>query len=217
MKGLLRKELYMIWKNFRIYMVMCVVFLIFGIWSDNSFFMLFYPAMLCGMIPVSILNFDEKTGWDRYSLCFPLSRYQLVAGKYLISLICSAFICGLYALVWGVKILITRDYSDALNALSVFLPTLITIALLPPAILLPCVFKFGSQKGAYAYYAVIAILAAIVIAALNVAGSSAPRIMAMLDFLSLSPLSILLLPLGAAILFLLSWPLSSHIYAKKDF
>ena len=66
MKGLLKKEFLMIWKNFRTYMVMCVIFLIFGVWSDNSFFILFYPAMLCGLIPVSVINFDEKTGcWRR--------------------------------------------------------------------------------------------------------------------------------------------------------
>ena len=216
MKGLLRKEFIMIWKNFRLYMVLCMFFLIFGVWNENAFFLLFYPAMLCSLIPVSVLNFDEKTGWDRYSLCFPLSRKQLVGSKYLISLICSLVICSLYALAWTVKVLITGDAGEAADILYIFVPTLLTIGLLPPTILLPCVFKFGSQKGSYAYYAVIALLMAVVVSVMKILGDSVAAF-AFLDFLNLSRASIFLLPLAAAVLFTLSWPLSSRIYAKKDF
>ena len=92
----------------------------------------------------------------------------------------------------------------------------LTVALLPPAILLPCVFKLGSQKGSYAYYTVIALMAAL-IGVLNVSDVSGNQIEAALSFLAPSPFSILLLPLAAAILFFLSWPLSARIYEKKDF
>ena len=217
MKGLLRKELYMLWKNFRTYLVMAVVFLIFGAWSDNGFFMLFYPILLCSMIPVSILNFDEKTGWDRYSLCFPLSRSKLVAGKYLISLICSGAIFVLYSLVGGAKLLLTRDWGSGADMLALYLLIQVAIALLPPAILLPCVFKLGSQRGAYAYYAVIALLTGVIVAALHISGESNPGSLALPGVLNLSPLSVLLLALGAVALFALSWPLSARIYEKKEF
>ena len=217
MKGLLQKELYMVWKNFRTYMVMAVAFLIFGAWSDNSFFMLFYPILLCSMIPVSIVNFDEKSGWDRYSLCFPLSRAQLVGGKYLITLVCSGAIFVLYSLVWGARLLLSRDLGSATAILSVYLPTLVIIALLPATVLLPCVFKFGSQKGAYAYYIVVAVLVAAMTAAMTFARKVGVRTEALLDFLNLSPLSILLLALGAILLFFLSWRLSARIYGKKEF
>ena len=216
MKGLLKKEFYITMKSFRIHLLMCIVFLVLGAWSETSFFVLIYPAILCGMIPVSILNFDEKTGWDRYSLCFPLPRSQVVGCKYLVSLILSAAICVVYVLIWGCTMLITKNSVELMPALSVYLPTLFTVALLPPAILLPCVFKLGSQKGSYAYYTVIALMAAL-IGVLNVSDVSGNQIEAALSFLAPSPFSILLLPLAAAILFFLSWPLSARIYEKKDF
>ena len=215
MKGLLKKEFYIIWKNFRVYFILCAAFLVYGLWSSNNFFMLFYPAMLCSMIPVSIINFDEKFGWDLYSLTFPLSRKQLVSCKYFISLICSSAICVVYTSVWAGRLLLIGDYGEAMTTLSVYLPTLITIVLLPPAILLPCVFKFGSQKGAYAYYAVLAGLGAMIAVFLSVADMG--DVIAFFQTADRSLFPILLLPLAAAVLFALSWPLSTRIYEKKSF
>ena len=203
MKGLLKKEFIMIWKNFRYYMVMCLFFLGFGIWSDNNFFMLFYPAMLGGMMPMSLLSFDEKSGWDLYSLCFPLSRAQLVSCKYLISLICSGAVCAVYALAWAIKVWVT---GVGMTTLAIYLYTLLTVALLPPALLLPCIFKFGSQKGAWFYYIFLAAVFAAVIAVLNV-----------FPYTDFTVFPVFVLPLAAALLFALSWPLSARIYAKKDF
>ena len=204
MKGLLLKDLYMIWKNFRIYFVICLAFLFIGVWSSNSFFFV-YPAVMGSMVPINILSFDEKSGWDRYSLAFPVSRARLVASKYLISLICSGSMLLLCSLFMVGKIFFISHDTEMLDA---FLPTLLVMMFLPPAVVLPCIFKFGSQKGSLAYILVFGVVFGVGYAVTQVAG---------LADLGSFPSVIAFLPLATAALYALSWPLSIRIYKRKEF
>ena len=50
-------------------------------------FFVFYPCMLCGMIPVNLLGYDERSRWMQYSGTMPYTKTQIVSGKYLIGLL----------------------------------------------------------------------------------------------------------------------------------
>ena len=214
MKGLLLKDFYMMWKNFRFYFVMCVIFLIFGIMVKNNFFMLFYPAFVCSLMPMNILSFDEKSGWDRYSLCFPLSRTQLVSARYLFSLLLAGGIFLLYVLGLVFKVcILEHSPAELWPTLAVYLPALAGMMFLPQSIIFPGVLKFGTQKGSIAYYLALGVIVGVGVAVLNVFDTLSP---AAVDFNDISRF-LWLLPLAAALLYALSWPLSARIYEKKDF
>ena len=86
MKGLLLKDWYMVKTYCRAYLLIAVVFIALSFFSDNNMFFVFYPCLLCGMIPVNLLAYDERSRWTQYSGTLPYTKTQIVSGKYLIGL-----------------------------------------------------------------------------------------------------------------------------------
>jgi len=87
MKGLLLKEWYMMKKYCKAYLLSSVVFIAVSLFSSDSLFFVFYPCLLCGMIPVYLLAYDERSRWMQYSGTLPYTKAQIVCGKYLIGLL----------------------------------------------------------------------------------------------------------------------------------
>ena len=56
MKGLLLKDWYMIQKYCRSYILITAVFIGISLENGENLFFTFYPCMLCGMIPVTLLG-----------------------------------------------------------------------------------------------------------------------------------------------------------------
>ena len=63
MRGLLLKDIYMAAKYCRAYLLLAVVFIPVSFASSENLFMIFYPCLLCGMIPVNLLGYDERSRW----------------------------------------------------------------------------------------------------------------------------------------------------------
>ena len=81
MKGLLLKDLYMMRKYCRSYLLIAVVFIALSFASNQNLFFVFYPCLLCGMIPVNLLGYDERSRWLQYSGTMPYTRAQIVSCK----------------------------------------------------------------------------------------------------------------------------------------
>ena len=77
MKGLLLKDWYMIQKYCRSYILITAVIIGISIANGENLFFTFYPCMLCGMIPVTLLGYHFR--------CFSLLSTSLAAssGNYL--------------------------------------------------------------------------------------------------------------------------------------
>lgn len=71
MKGLLLKDWYMIQKYCRSYILITAVIIGISLANGENLFFTFYPCMLCGMIPVTLLGYDERSGWMQYSGTMP--------------------------------------------------------------------------------------------------------------------------------------------------
>ena len=84
MKGLLLKDWYMMKKYCRYYLFCTIGFIILSILSAGNMFFVFYPCMLCGMIPVNLIGYDERSRWMQYSGTMPYTKAQIVSGKYVI-------------------------------------------------------------------------------------------------------------------------------------
>ena len=58
MKGLLLKDLYQLWKYCRTFLLIVVVFLGVSFVSPENLFFSLYPAMICGVLPMTLLSYD---------------------------------------------------------------------------------------------------------------------------------------------------------------
>ena len=199
MKGLLLKDYYMTVKYCRMLILMVLIFAAVSAVS-NSIFLISYPFIIAGVLPVSLYAYDEKSGWCRYADAMPYSRAQQVSAKYISALV---FICLVMLICTVGKALTGDSFIEDFSLLVMLCGT----GLLSAAVLLPFVLKFGSEKGRWAYYAVI-IIACVIAAAVFDTGSAVA--------LELTGTAAACILAGCGLLFGLSWLLSIKIYEKRE-
>ena len=199
MKALLLKEFYVASRTCRSFLLVIAVFFALSFFGRNSQFFFLYPLTMVGMIPVTLLSYDERDGWDKYSLTLPCTRAQLVSAKYLIGLIFG----GVVFLLVELLLLIGLSMGGNFDFLSMS-SALLLMGLLVPSILMPFVFKFGSEKGRIAYYFVLALLFAVI-----------AFLIGMGFYEYLNGFSWLVIA-AAVLLYLGSWRLSILFYEKRE-
>ena len=153
MKGLLLKDWYMMKKYCRAYLLIAVVFIAVSLFSNDNMFFVFYPCLLCGMIPVNLLGYDERSRWMQYSGTLPYTKTQIVSGKYLIGLLSQITILVATGVAQAAKMLIAHNFE--LGDFAVLMLLMLIVSTLTSSICLPFVFKLGVEKGRTAYYIMI--------------------------------------------------------------
>lgn len=148
MTGLVKKDLYLSLSMLKSYVLVAVVFALLtltGIY-DISFFVT-YLSVMCIMIPVNLFAYDEQARWDKYAAALPSGRAGVVKARYLFTiLICLGSL--LFALLLQLIVALftgARGQARTELLLSGLLPT--AYGCFMNAVLLPLLFKFGSQKG----------------------------------------------------------------------
>ncbi len=158
MKGLLLKDFYMMMKYCRTYFFISVIFCGLSLTESSNLFMAFYPCMLCGMIPVNLLAYDERSRWLQYSETMPYTRAQIVSGKYIIGLCTQLTVLIITGILQAVRM--SSGGGFRLGEYAVLMLLLFTMSLLSTSISLPFIFKLGVEKGRMAYYIMVGIVCA---------------------------------------------------------
>ncbi len=147
MKGLLIKDWYLMLKYSRFLLLFAVIYGVVGVFQTEFAVFSILPVMLIAMLPQTLFSYDEREKWTEYAQALPITRAQYVAEKYLFGACCYAAYLALLALLHLAAG--TADYAT-LFAMQ------FSVGLLAPSILLPFLFRFGSEKGRMAYLIVIA-------------------------------------------------------------
>lgn len=194
-------------KYCRAYLLIAVVFMAISFTDDSNLFFVFYPCLLCGMIPVNLLGYDERSRWMQYSAALPYTRSQIVSGKYLVGLLSQLAMILLTGTVHGIK-MGTRG-SFVLKDFMVLMLLMLIVSTLTSSISLPFIFKLGVERGRAAYY----VMLGFVFAASALASglfSSEMQLEIKLDLLL-----IIIAAVGVAV-YALSWYLSIVFYKKRE-
>ena len=160
MKGLLLKDFYMAAKYCRTYILIGIVFIAVsfaGADSQNMFFV-FYPCLLCGMIPVNLLAYDERSRWMEYSGALPYTKAQIVSVKYLMGVIVQGVMLLAVGLAQGVRMHIAGTFQWGEYAL--IMSSIFAMATITSSISMPFMFRWGVEKGRIAYYCMIGFVCA---------------------------------------------------------
>lgn len=154
MKGLLLKDFFTLVKQTKIFLLIIVV------WACIPDFAAVPFAVVYGAImPVTALAYDERAKWDALAAMMPYSARDLVVSKYLLgygAMIGSA----LLAFVAQTAANAVRGAGFVTDGLSPFLTLGLGLCagLLMQGILLPLVFRLGTEKGRLALFALVAIV-----------------------------------------------------------
>lgn len=207
MKGLLLKDFYMTKKYCKSYLLIAAIFIVLSLVNEDNLFFVFYPCLLCGMIPVTLLGYDERSRWMQYSGTLPYTKGQIVSCKYLIGLMAQMAMLLVTGIAQAVKMNI--DGTFQLNDYMVLMLIMLILAMLTSSISLPFIFKLGVEKGRAAYYVMVGVVCAGSIVAANFFKAASQM---EIQRNGMMPL----LGFGGIGIYALSWYLSIIFYKKRE-
>ena len=150
MKSLILKDLYNIGHNAKSMLFILVVLAVALIPTSGVAGYLFTCAIVCSMMIVTTFSFDDHSKWGRYAMITPISRKDLVAGKFIVAAIFCA-IGSLFGLAVGSVsgLIMKKDSFDMAGIGELLFLALIAwgISLIFGSMSIPLVFKFGAEKG----------------------------------------------------------------------
>ncbi len=161
MKGLLLKDAYQTWCYIRWIILVSIAMMLVGTFfmKDGSNFFMLYGGLLLGMSPMTLLAYDQNSRFSAYCAALPVTKEQIVGGKYLIGL------CGMaLAELLSMAALAAAQLLWGTVTVQITVATLLQVAmltLLGNIILLPLTYRFGYQKARYVYYLCIGLLGAL--------------------------------------------------------
>ena len=164
--------------------------------------------ILFTMIPISSFSYDQQAKWDVFSQTLPVTRKQIVQGKYIVALL---FIVLGFVLSFVITVIATVLKDETLDLMELLIGNgmIALTGLILLAIMIPLIYKFGVEKSRMMLMT-IALVPTLGVMLLANLGFTIPS-----DFNW--ELVGYIVPAVAAISFVLSFMISIRIYSAKDF
>jgi ABC-2 type transport system permease protein len=139
MIGLILKDLLSL-KNsgVKLIIMMALYFVIFAS-SGNITFLSAMVIIVLTMLIINTFAYDEVSKWDYFALSLPVTKRQIVLSKYLLTL---AF--DILGILIAFILFFVRDEINIETVLS--LCAIFSLALIMASVMLPLLFKLGTQK-----------------------------------------------------------------------
>lgn len=212
MTGLLRKDFLLLTKALRAFALFALVFAVLSFSQSNgedmgaavgSYFFIMIVIM-----QVFTLSADEQARWLRLEKALPVTPYQAVFSKYLMSLL-GAVLGMIVFLLFCIRDIMAGNFVEPLSAAA----GLAAAALFLAAVEFPLLYRFGSNSGRFVFFGV-----AIVVVAVVWAGQMAGLpLEAVIGWFSANRTLLLALGFSIPVLaFVGSYFLSVSIYRKKE-
>lgn len=205
MKGLLLKDFYVAVKQCRMHLVLMLLLLVLSVMGDGMMTFMLFPCVLGGMLPMTLLSYDERSHWSDYCGTMPCTRRDVVSAKFIVALTVQGVLLLLTLLVQGLRMAVVGAVDGGLLLLYA---GLFCAASSVSAVMLPLSFKFGVEKGNVAYYLLVGVICAV-----NLLLS--PTLENTDTVLSGSGIALGLMAV-AAVLYTLCWRLSIRFYEKRE-
>lgn len=165
-KGLLTKdilELKAYKKNFILSICIYIALIIMN--SDNNEFIIIGTSMIMFLFCIYSLatfSYDEKSLSDRYILSLPVTKKDIVLSKYI--LVISSVLLGLITgILVNIIFYVTKIYKiPNLDECFSSLLGIIYVFSLIHGIQIPCIYKYGAEKGRMQIYLIMIVLFAII-------------------------------------------------------
>lgn len=212
MTGLLRKDFLLLTKALRAFALFALVFAALSFSQSNgedmgaavgSYFFIMIVIM-----QVFTLSADEQARWLRLEKALPVTPFQAVLSKYLMSLL-GAVLGMIVFLLFCIRDIMAGNFVEPLSAAA----GLAAAALFLAAVEFPLLYRFGSNSGRFVFFGV-----AIVVVAVVWAGQMAGLpLEAVIGWFSANRTLLLALGFSIPVLaFVGSYFLSVSIYRKKE-
>lgn len=207
MKGLIKKDFYIIKQNMKYILLFLAVFGIIALEGDDILY--FIPVFLITMIFITTFSYDDYNNWDAYAVTLPNGRKNVVKSKYIASITLTVF-ATLITYILSVIIGAINGNLDLSNMTSLILSGLFSVVLIQ-AIMYPLIFKFGAEKGRIWLF--VGVFLSVTIISIIFKNISIPA--SIITFFS--NYYVILLLSFIVVAMTISYIVSKNIYSKKEF
>ena len=204
MKALIQKDVYVLWKQMKIFLLVMLVIMV-GNGSFGSVFVVLWSSML----PYTALAYDERCKWDQMAAMMPYSPRDLVLSKYVLGWLCAGAAGAVVLAVQAVIRVLHLPMATG-SPLAVLISFCASASVL--AVTLPVMIRFSVERGRMVMFLVIFLVcgAAGALGTISISvDQTAGGIQGLFGFF------MLILPVAAVVLTAVSIPLSMRLYAAR--
>ncbi len=145
MKALIMKDVYVLWKQMRIFLLILAVMSMTGGIFNNIFVVIW-----CSMLPYSAIAYDERSHWDQLAAMMPYSRRDVVLSKYVLGWLCMAGAVALSLVLQGAAGLAGGPGPEPALMLTSLMGGIVALD-----VTLPLIFRFGVERGRLVFMIVV--------------------------------------------------------------
>lgn len=203
MKALLQKDVYVLWKQMKVFIFVMLVIMV-----GNGAFGSVFIVIWCAMLPYTALAYDERCKWDQMAAMMPYSPRDLVLSKYVLGWLCAGA-ASLFALAVQAAVKVLHLPLESGTPGAVLLSFCASVCVLD--ITLPLMFRFGVERGRMGMFLMIFLVcggAGALATIVAPGGAPVPGNMA-----ALLSMAAVLGSVAAVVLTAVSIPLSMRLYA----
>ena len=215
MIGLLKKDLFILRKVYmKNFFLVLALYTVLGVaLKMNSFFTLM--SWMYGFYVMSLFSVDNTCRWDFYAATLPVNRKTVVTAKFLLLGLCIA--AGfVYSLVTAPVAYLLIGEPIAESILASLLVTLILIVYF--AVTIPLTYAFGPDKARSAMLLLLGLAGGCILAAASLGDGGGAVLMVLFGWMETSPVpGFSIITAATAVLCLVCWLVSCHIYERKEF
>ena len=218
--GLITKDLLQLKSYRKTLIIFILIFVFTGIAQETTKGVGVMIAVMLtlgfGMFGMATFNYDEQSKADRYILTFPLTKKEILISKY-IFIISSTIIGAIVGIIASFLIvfIIDKQLPSFYDYINVALAGILGVGLIE-AIQIPCVYKWGAEKGRIQMFIVAAIII-LLIGGIFLVGENANINLPISDILNtiINFLPVILI-LATLIIYYISYRVSYRIYKNKE-
>jgi len=217
MRGLIIKDIFILKKNVKIFVVLIVLYVFMSFASNDTSFFNSVITMLFAILILNLYAFDDAAKWDSFALTLPISKDNIVQEKYLMMLLLTmtgSAVCSIFTIISN----ITRKSDSIFHGFEIIGIGAVVVIIFY-SIILPAITKLGVEKARIIIFAIYLIPFVIFMALKKMQGDiKLPIPGTLLKLVDLLIKNIfVVLSLTAVIALLVSYEISIRIYRKKEF
>lgn len=217
-KGLIIKDILQLKSYKKTLIVFIIIFTLTSISQESKVgnILAIMLTLGFGMFSMASFNYDELSKSDRYILTLPLTKKEVVLSKYIL-VICSTVIGSIIGMTLSYifTFIINKQVPNIVELISVGLGGILGIGLVE-GLQIPCVYKWGAEKGRIQMVIVTALVALLAGGILFV-GEKANIQLPTNSILNIFNTFLPLIFIGlTAIIYYVSYKVAYKIYARKE-
>lgn len=206
MKALIQKDVYVLWKQMKLFIFVMLVIMV-----GNGAFGSVFIVVWCSMLPYTALAYDERCKWNQLAAMMPYSLRDLVLSKYVLGWLCAGA-ASVFALAAGAVVRGLRLPLETGTPGGILLSFCASACIL--AVTLPLMLRFSVERGRMVMFLMIFLVcggAGALVSLMGPGGAPAPGSMA-----ALRSAAMVAAPTAALVLTAVSIPLSMRLYAARQ-